>query len=372
MTDPLSHAPEVTALGSDVYRLICEHAGLALVVTDLQLRIRLWNRSAGRVFGAAANQMIGTPVLSILPANKRAEVERSLLRAIEGHEVAEIEFDQRDPEGKPRHFAASIAPVVDQRNTTLGASVWVRDITKRTELFQEVAQGRKMVALGQMAGAVAHHFNNILGGMVTSVDFAVASNDPALHQRVLAQTGRSLARATHLVENLLAFAEGDRRSGDLADLTEVLLSALDAIEPELANARIRLEVRRRPVEVVEVPRKQMTTVILNLVRNAIDAMPDGGDLCVELGEAGGGCTLRFTDTGRGVAEENLDRIFEPFYSTKSCPDDAADRAPGLGLAVAHGVIHEIGGRITVRSEVGKGTCFEIWLPRKRAALQTTT
>ena len=367
MSDAPDHQPPVAPLGEDVYRLICEHAGIALVVTDTEGKIRLWNRRAARVFGAAASQMLGAPILSILPAQERAEAEHLLRGAITDHEVNEFEFSQRDRAGRRRHFAASIAPVVDQSNTMLGASIWVRDVTRRTELFREVAQGRKMVALGEMAGAVAHYFNNILGGMVTGVDFALAAGDPEIEHRVLIQTSQSLARAAHLIENLLAFAEGDRRSPDLADLTEVVLAALDTVESELARAGIKLELNLQPVPIREVPRRQMTTAILNLVRNAVEAMPNGGKLRIGLEAGNGGCLLSLRDTGCGVAEENLDRVFEPFYSTKTALADTEDRAAGLGLAVVHGIIHEIGGKISVSSVVGEGTLFEIRIPDSQEA-----
>ena len=366
MSDAREQRPGPEPLGHDVYRLICEHAGLALVATDTNLVIRVWNSAAGRLFGAAAKQMLGTPVLSILPAKERAEAEDLLRRAIADHQIGELEFSLRDQAGKRRYYAAWIAPVVDQANTTLGASVWVRDVTRRTELFQEVAQGRKMVALGEMAGAVAHHFNNILGGMVTSVDFALAAGDQGIEHRVLVQISQSLGRATRLLENLLAFAEGDRRSADLADLTEVLVSALDRVEPDLTRAGVKPELNLGRMAVVAVPRDQMTTAILSFVQNAMEAMPGGGELRVDLEDCNGDCKLRFTDTGCGVAEENLDRIFEPFYSTKPARIGSADRAPGLGLAVAHGIIHDLGGRISVTSELGRGTTFEIWIPARRA------
>ena len=362
MSDARDHQPPTAPLGEDVYRLICEHAGIALVVTDTEGKIRVWNSRAARVFGAAASQMIGVPILSVLPAQERAEAERLLRGAITDREVNEFEFSQRDHAGRRRYFAASLAPVVDQSNATLGASIWVRDVTRRTELFREVAQGRKMVALGEMAGAVAHYFNNILGGMVTGVDFALAADDPEIEHRVLVQTSQSLARATQLIENLLAFAEGDRRSPDLADLTEVVMGALDTVESELARSGIKLELNLQPVPVREVPTRQMTTAILNLVRNAVEAMPNGGKLRVGLEACTGGCLLSLKDTGCGVAEENLDRVFEPFYSTKAALTASEDRAAGLGLAVAHGIIHEIGGRISVSSVVGEGTLFEIWIP----------
>ncbi|MFQ5492496.1 MAG: nitrogen regulation protein NR(II) [Phycisphaerae bacterium] len=346
----------------DFFRLICENSSAALIATDIDLNIVAWNPAAGRIFGAASPQMIGTSVLSVLPADQRAHAEDLLHRAVKEHEVNEFEFDQRDQAGDRRFFSVWVAPVVNDENRTGGVSIWVRDITRRTELGSQLAHSHKMVALGQLAGAIAHHFNNILGGMVTSVDFALAADDPHAEHRTLVQIGASLTRATRLVENLLAFAEGDQRPDDLADLTEVLINALEVVESELDDANVKLDLRHSHMPITPVPRKQMTTAIYNIVHNAIEAMPDGGLLQVELRHEPPNCLLQFKDSGCGVAEHRLNRIFEPFYSTKTTAGSDADQAIGLGLAVAHGIIQDLGGKITANSEVGVGTTLRVSIP----------
>jgi len=348
--------------GDEFHRLVYEHAGVALIATDRDLRIRAWNSAAGRVFGAAGTQMLGTPILSILPAADRDKARHLFGESLARQAVGQLEFRQRDREGGGRHFAVAVAPIVDSRGLTLGVSASVRDITRRAELLEEVIQGRKMRALGEMAGALAHHFNNILGGLVTSVDFALAQDSPDIEHRVLEQTARQLGRATRLVENLLVFAEGHRRRDDLGDLTEVLLQAIGIVEPELARAQVELELDLRTVPVTAVPRQPMLTLLFNLVHNAVDAMPDGGTLKIELQPFDSGTVIRLHDTGCGIPEEQLDRIFEPFFTTKNPSEVPSDRAAGFGLAVAHRIIEELSGRISVSSDLGKGTTFEIWLP----------
>ncbi len=346
----------------DHYRLVCEHAAVALVATDTDLRIQTWNSAARRIFGASGAQMIGTSVLSVVPAPCRAEAEQLLNQAISDHLVGQFEFSQRDSTGDLRTFAVAVSPIVDDEGATLGASTWVRDITTRTRLLEEVMHGRKMRALGEMAGALAHYFNNILGGIVTSVDFALAQEDAQAGRRALEQTARSLNRATRLVENLLVFAEGDHRHSDLGDLTEVLLQAIEIVEPELAAAGVDLELDLQAVAVTAVPREPILTLIFNLVHNAVDAMPGGGKLVIRLRPGERGCVLSVSDTGRGIPEDLLERIFEPFFSTKAAGEDCDERAVGFGLAVAHRIIEELGGRICVSSEEEKGSSFDVHLP----------
>jgi len=348
----------------DAYlRMLAEHAGLAVVSADANLRIRFWNGAAARMLGAAAEQMLGAAFLSVIPMDERDEAEQILRKALSNGEIGEFEFRYPGPQGNRRQLAAVISPVVDDEGAVVGVSACVRDITKRILLEEQLAQNRKMVSLGAMAGAIAHHFNNILGGVITSVDFALTSNDPAMQRRVLEKTAHALTRASELGDGLLTFAEGDFRAIDLADLTETLIEVVDAAEADLRSKNIEVEVRVEPIPITAVPAAQFKTVLNNLIHNAAQAMPNGGTLTVELQPIDDGYRIRVIDTGCGVSEALQDRIFEPFYSTRtSGAGDGVDTQAGLGLAVAHGILQVMGGRVTVNSTVGQGSTFEIILP----------
>ncbi len=354
-----SHSPAPRC--SDGYlRMLCQHTGVAVVATDAELRIQFWNRAAVRLFGAAAEQMYGTTLLSVIPQDRRAEAEGMLRQALSDGEIGGFEFCHRDGQGNPRQFAATVSPVVNDAGVIVGTSACLRDITNRIILQEQVARNRKMAALGAMAGAMAHYFNSILGGVITSVDFALASDDPGLHKRVLEKTATAMARASQLGACLRTFAEGDFRTADLADLTETVLSVIHATESDLKGSATTVRVNVDAIPLTAVPNAQFRTVLNNVIHNAIEAMPEGGELTVELGPFEGGYRIRVRDTGCGVSEEAMDRIFEPFYSTKGGGGDVA--RPGLGLAVAHGLLQMMGGRITVQSKVGQGTTIEITLP----------
>jgi PAS domain S-box-containing protein len=318
------------------------------------------------MFGAGAAQMLGVPLLSIIPQEGRAQAETMLWNALTSGAVGGFEFPYRDAQGGRRQLAASVAPVANELGVIVGTSAVVRDITNRLVLQDQLAQSRKMASLGQMAGTMAHYFNNILGGIVTSVDFALASDNPAMQKRVLEKTAKALSRASHLLDSLLTFAEGDYKTADLADLTESFLEVVEQVTPELEEANITAQVDVEPIPVTAVPSVQMRTVLSNLIHNAIEAMPDGGKLTLSLGPAKApeeGLAIRITDTGCGVPDEQLDRLFEPFYSTKSAMEEGESVGrPGLGLAVAHGIVQVLGGRISVKSSVGVGSTFEVVLP----------
>lgn len=353
----------VVGFGGDYYRLLFDHAGVSMVGTDARFDIRSWNVAATRMFGAAEGRMVGSSLLTVIPQEGREEAERALRAAVDDGITSQFEFCHRDERGSPRQFAVTVSPIPNRAGARIGALAAFRDITRRIKLAEEVAQHRKMASLGEMAGALAHHFNNILGGIVTSVDFALAASDPGVRYRVLQNAAQALTRATRLVDSLLAFAEGDRRYDDTADLSETVVRIADRTERELAERGVKLQRELASVPAIQVPRKQLETVLLNLIHNAEEAMPDGGTVTLGLEPDDPDARLLVSDTGCGIPDEELSRIFEPFYS-RPHPDQQARRLrEGLGLAVVHGIVQDLGGTITVQSEPNHGTTFCIRVPR---------
>lgn len=353
-------------IGSETYfRQLAEQMGIALIATDLDLNIQTWNAAAARMFGAGADRMIGTPAASIVPTERRMVAERMLRRAIESGQTYQFAFQHRDIEGNERELAGTIAPIITESGGCIGTSVCVRDITQRIHLQNELNESRKMISLGTLAGGIAHHFNNILGGVITSVDFALAGNDPAITNRVLQQTGKALQRATTLVNGLLAFAEGGQHPDDFGDFTEIVFELADKVETMIDGRGIDFVLNIPKLPILPMARAQVLTVFHNIVQNAIEAMPKGGTLTVDVSLKPDWVVTRITDTGVGLDEAAKSHIFEPFWSTKGVLSSSSTttKGTGLGLAIAHGVVQTIGGVITVSSEPKKGSSFKVSLPR---------
>jgi PAS domain S-box-containing protein len=343
------------------HRLLFEQAGMAMVAADTDGRITAWNHAASRMFGAGGGEMVNTDWAMLIPVGDRKQAQELLDGCLLRGEPAEFEFSLRDERGASRRLAAIVTPASDSDGRRIGGLACVRDITNRVVLENRLAQQSKMAALGEMAGALSHHFNNILGGVVTSVDFALASRDPGVVLRVLENTAAALPRATRLVENLLAFAEGDYRDASLCELAEAVIQLIEQTEPRLKGTQIDLKVAMENIPVVEVPRSAFLTVLTNLVDNAIEAMPDGGVLSIGVTTSGNQAVVTVGDSGVGLDEETLTRIFEPFYSTKN-RGDKSQLSRGLGLAVAHGILKVLSGTVHVTSTLGQGTIFEVRLP----------
>ncbi len=146
----------------------------------------------------------------------------------------------------------------------------------------------------------------------------------------------------------------------MSDLTEILLTFTHMMEPALAEKGIMLELSLKPVPVIEVDGLRMHQVLQNLITNAEEAMPDGGDLKLEISADQRGVVLTMSDTGPGIKEEVLGQIFEPFFTTKGVVSGGHDPShPGLGLSVVHGLVEDLGGTIDVESTMGEGTTFTL-------------
>ncbi len=359
---------------SSYFRHLCENLGVAVIAADTDLNICLWSTAAVRMFGAAEKQMLKTPVVTIIEQNRRAEVEKMLRQTFRTGESFEFEFECPDANGERRELAGTISPIPCDTGDRIGASVCFRDITRRIALQEEVAESRKMAALGEMAGAVAHHFNNILGGVVTSIDYARARHDPQIDRRVLEQLGGALTRANTLIGGLLAFAGGDRRSDGQCDLTDILRGVSGEFAETFRIQHIQFTLRIGELPRVPIARTQVGTILRNIIQNAIEAMPNGGSLCVETSVEGGAVITRITDTGVGLDKEALSRVFEPFWTTKGAlasgsasrsgdqETRSSGQATGLGLAIAHGLAQMIGGSISAASQPERGSCFTVKMP----------
>jgi PAS domain S-box-containing protein len=255
-----------------------------------------------------------------------------------------------------------------------------RDVTERRALEARLYQAQKMEAVGQMAGGLAHDFNNLLTAVLGNLSLLAAGlpeGDPG--REFVTGAERAAQRAAGLTGQLLGFARRTvlrpRPLSLNATVDEVLAMLRRTLDP-----RIQIEVRPAPeLGLVEADPGQMTQVLLNLCLNARDAMPEGGRLLLETADAEVGegearphvgarpgrfVRLRVADTGGGIPAEVRDRIFEPFFTTKG-----PGRGTGLGLAMVFGIVQQHKGWVECTSEVGGGTCFDVYLPRAAAAAE---
>jgi two-component system, cell cycle sensor histidine kinase and response regulator CckA len=254
------------------------------------------------------------------------------------------------------------------------------ETTERRTLENQINQSQKMDMVGQLAGGIAHDFNNVLSAIMMANDFLLNAHkptDPSFQD--IMQIKQNATRAATLVRQLLAFSRRQTLRPQVLDLGDAL-SDLTMLLRRLIGEKVKLDlVHGRDLWPVKVDVSQFEQVIVNLAVNARDAMPDGGKLTVRTANVTSEEAARLSykgmpaadyvridvaDTGTGIPPDIVDKIFEPFFSTKE-----VGKGTGLGLSTVYGIVKQTGGFVYVDSEADKGTAFHIFLPRHHAELE---
>jgi signal transduction histidine kinase len=238
----------------------------------------------------------------------------------------------------------------------------VRDITERRVLEDQLRQAQKMEAVGQLAGGIAHDFNNLLTVIAGYGEIARRRIGAGPGANELGEIQRAAERASDLTRQLLAFARRQVLEPVLLDVNEVATGLVPMLSRLLGETIEIAMLAADGLPAVLADRAQLEQVVINLAINARDAMPQGGTLAIETSVAHGHVRLAVSDTGAGIEPAELERIFEPFYTTKE-----VGLGTGLGLATVHGIVTQSGGRVEVSSEPGLGSTFTVLLPAAEGA-----
>jgi PAS domain S-box-containing protein len=357
---------------------ILEAAYDAIITIDQHLNIREFNPAAEEMFGYSRLQVLGKNVELLLPPEERAVWLAALGEFMQtgGGPLARRQLEAQGLRADSTVFPLELTvarPGGDRRASLTG---FIRDITERRALEEQLRQSQKLEAIGRLASGVAHDFNNILMSIMGSADLLLVQmreHDPA---RTEAQEiKQSVQRGAELTRQLLAFSRRQITSTRLFALDEVV-AGMDTLLRRLIGPEIELVIARHGLPaLVRADPAQIEQVILNLVVNARDAMPDGGRLVVRVdevdmdetsalveGRTGRYARLSVSDTGPGIDERTRARLFEPFFTTK-----AQGKGTGLGLSIVYGIVRQAGGYVSVASEPGRGATFVIYLPLATAA-----
>jgi two-component system cell cycle sensor histidine kinase/response regulator CckA len=273
-----------------------------------------------------------------------------------------------------------VTAVEENERETEAAIVYMLETTERRALENQINQSQKMDMVGQLAGGIAHDFNNVLSAIMMANDFLLNAHkptDPSFQD--IMQIKQNATRAATLVRQLLAFSRRQTLRPQVLDLGDAL-SDLTMLLRRLIGEKVKLDlVHGRDLWPVKVDVSQFEQVIVNLAVNARDAMPDGGTLTVKTVNvtsdesaqmsykgmpAADYVRINVADTGTGIPADIVDKIFEPFFSTKE-----VGKGTGLGLSTVYGIVKQTGGFVYVDSEAGRGTAFHIFLPRHRPELE---
>jgi signal transduction histidine kinase/ActR/RegA family two-component response regulator len=229
----------------------------------------------------------------------------------------------------------------------------------------QLIQSAKMAAVGLLASGIAHEFNNLLTGILGMAQIAQDTKSPRHVERALRVAVDNCRKASDVVKNLLSFAKPYSKPGSAVDAAAAIDTVLALVNREIASRGIRVVRRLQPAPPARATRGGLEQVLLNLILNAVQAMEGrrGSVLTVSVRRRRAEVVLSVADTGHGIKRENLGRIFDPFFSTKSLlAGQAQPQGAGLGLSVSYGIVRAFGGRFRVRSRVHRGTLFAVRLP----------
>ena len=350
-----------------------EQSPVSILITDTSGTIEFVNPKFTQISGYDREEVLGRNPRMLKSGETPPDTYRRLWEAISSGKVWQGVFHNRKKDGGIFLEFATIAPVKNPQGVITNYIAIKEDITERRSLENQLRQSQKMEAIGTLAGGVAHDFNNILTAIIgfgSLLEMKMAKSDP-LHHNV-EQILTAAERAARLTRSLLAFSRKQQietRVMNLCDIVSGLEKMLHRLIPE--DIELMIEPAGEPLSVL-VDAGQIEQILINLVTNARDAMPDGGRLGISIGrttldeafrsahgygEPGEYALVVVADHGVGMEESVRARIFDPFFTTKE-----VGKGTGLGLSVCYGIVKQHGGYINCYSEPGRGTTFRIYLP----------
>jgi PAS domain S-box-containing protein len=353
---------------------IVESSEDAIIGKTLTGIITSWNRGAEDIFGYPASEAIGQSMAMLFPAHRKNEEAEILARISRGGSVEHFETERIRKDGAVIRISATISPLRNSQGIVVGASKIARDITRQHFLEEQLRQSQKMEAIGQLAGGVAHDFNNILAVIQMQTELAKIEGEFSAEQAAcLDEIQVAANRAANLTRQLLLFSRRQRLQPRDLDLSDSITGMTKMLR-RLLGEDIQMQFKYAPQPLfIHADAGMMDQLLMNLTVNSRDAMPNGGLLIIETAalefdelaasqsaqaRPGSYIRLSVSDTGTGIPPEILPRIFEPFFTTKD-----VGKGTGLGLATVFSIVQQHQGWIDVYTEAGHGTTFHIYLPR---------
>ncbi len=351
-----------------LYKHIVQNVPSGLITVDGEGRVTSFNRTAEEITGHRLEDVYQKEIGQILPGI--LVLSRSAGKALEqGWENLrfsrwEIKFEKKA--GTTLTLGFSGSPLKDSEGEEIGSILIFQDLTQLREMEEELKRRERLAALGSLAAGMAHEIRNPLASISGSIEIMKEElGEASSHNQLMDIVLREVACLNSLVADFLLFARPAPPGKDLVPLNDLVEEILRIFGNSADwNPRVRIVRNFQDPVALRADPQQIKQIIWNLLINAVQAMPEGGDLTVELRrrlpimdhpDQSPQCEISISDSGTGIAEGDVRKIFDPFFTTK-------ENGTGLGLSIVHRIVENYGGKVWVRSQLGRGTTFTIYLP----------
>jgi PAS domain S-box-containing protein len=373
-----------------LFAALVESAEDAIFTKRLDGTITTWNHGAERIYGYSASQVVGRSVAILAPPENPDEIPAILARLASGQRIDHFETVRIRRDGSRRDVSLTISPIRDRGGDIIGASTIARDITEQKTADNQRLQAQKLESIGRLAGGIAHDFNNMLFAIRGHAELLAEDLSPERRSELdldeilsgVAAISNAAERASVLTAQLLAFSRQQVVDPKVVALNTGILG-MEPMLRKLIAENVNLVFKLDPTAGnVKADPGQLDQILVNLVVNARDAMPNGGTVTIETANVvvdepyalqhvevspGPYVVLVVSDTGVGMDRETREHIFEPFFTTKG-----PGKGTGLGLATIYGIVRQAGGHIWLYSEPGLGSSFKLHFPRVDAPAPADT
>jgi len=334
----------------------------AIMSIDTNNIIRSWNTGAERIYGYKREEIIGRPLDILFPPDRVHELSLMAQMVREKGHIKNMETERLRKDGKRVAVRITRTPVYDDSYQLVGYTAVVSDISEHKKMEHRLIRTEKMASVGGFAAGLAHEIRNPLNSMgiqlmllerrlgKTSDDLLTKNLDTIRNIR------EGIDRLVNLTNDFLHFSKFFKINTTLENVNALLSMAIFSMEGVFQSKTIRLEREFAPdLPLIKVDREKIQQVFLNIMQNSTEAIPPGGVINVRTSHEGENIVVCITDSGCGITSDQIDRVFELFYSTK-------EEGTGLGLAIVHQILELHGGEIQIESEPGKGTACIVTLP----------
>lgn len=339
---------------------IVESSQDAIITETLDGIILTWNAGAERIYGYSVGEVVGQSIAGLIPPELPDELD-SILEALRREEnIEHYETVRVRKDGQRIQVSLTVSPIRGAGGRVVGVSMIARDVTERVTLERAARRAETLAALGTLSAGIAHEINNPIG--ILSSRLELMEGRPGLSPELredLQMLHRNVERVGRIIRSLLSAARQSPMERRPVDLNTVIEESLVLVRTQMRKDQIQIVTALAPsLPKIRGEPHTLQQVLMNLLVNARDAMPDGGTVRIETSPVTGpeeGVRLVVADTGPGIPADVLPRISEPFYTTKTA-------GTGLGLPLSYNIVREHGGRVEVDSAPGRGTTFIITLP----------